>query len=170
MKVKGDAYQKEVIVPKVWEEIIDEKGKKQRVLIPEIVSQYIRRLEPETDLTKLETEGHRDKFTGIFDKEGVPIMNGDHITIIDDYHMRKGKNVGIVAWKNGSYYSKGTATAYNIHAWRKSITVVLTDRPSIYEEMSFEEASEKYGRKAAPVMKVLNQFHIIDAFRAGINY
>ena len=44
MKIEGKEYQEKVIVPKVWEQIeID--GKKETVLITEIVSKYIRELE-----------------------------------------------------------------------------------------------------------------------------
>lgn len=170
MKVKGEAYQKKVEVPKVWEEIIDETGKKQRVLVTEVVSQYIRRLEPETDLTKLETEGHKDKFTGIFDKNGVPIMNGDLISVIDDYHMKLGRNVGTVIWKNGGYECEGTATAYNIWAWRKSIVVQKTDRPSVHRDMTIAEIGEYYARRAAPALKKLNSYDVLKAFQEGMRY
>jgi len=44
MKIKGEKYQEEVIVPKVWEHIIVD-GKKETVLIPKNVSDYIRGLE-----------------------------------------------------------------------------------------------------------------------------
>ena len=44
MKIKGKEYQKEVIVPKVWEHIIVD-GKTQTVLITKEVSTYIRELE-----------------------------------------------------------------------------------------------------------------------------
>lgn len=41
---KGDAYKKKVRVPKVWEEILI-KGVKERILVTENVSKYIRSLE-----------------------------------------------------------------------------------------------------------------------------
>ena len=170
MKIKGKAYQEKVVVPKVWEQIIDENGEKQSVLVTEIVSKYIRQLEPKTDLTKLETNGYKDKFTGIFDKHGVPIMNGDAIAVLDEYPMKQGTNTGTVIWKNGSYQCEGAAFDYNIWAWRKSIVITHTDRPSIYRDMLIPEAAEVYGRKACPALKKVNSYDVIKAFQEGIRY
>jgi hypothetical protein len=55
MKVKGESYKKKVIVPKVWEEILDKKGEKQRVLVTTTVSQYIRSLESKISNGKIST-------------------------------------------------------------------------------------------------------------------
>lgn len=44
MKIKGEKYEDEVIVPKVWEHIIVD-GKKETVLLSKNVSDYIRSLE-----------------------------------------------------------------------------------------------------------------------------
>ena len=48
MKIKGEKYEDNVIVPKVWEEIIVD-GNKERVLVTEDVSKYIRGLESQVN-------------------------------------------------------------------------------------------------------------------------
>ncbi len=117
-------------------------------------------------MKKPKSKDHRDKFTGIFDKNGVPIMNGDKINVLDDFHMKRGRNAGTVAWKNGNYYCKGTSCEYNIYAWRKKIVVIFSDRPSIYEESTFQEAAEEYGCKASPA----NHYDVIKAFQEGVRF
>jgi len=49
MKKQGESYQKKVVVPKVWEEIIID-DKNETVLVAENVSKYIRTIEQQLGL------------------------------------------------------------------------------------------------------------------------
>lgn len=51
MKPKGKAYVKQVLVPKVWEDI-EYRGKTERVLVTKAVSTYIRKLEKKNEQLK----------------------------------------------------------------------------------------------------------------------
>lgn len=96
----------------------------------------------------LKSTSHLDKFTGIYDMNGVEICNGDKIQVHDNNYYKKDPVIGVVIWKDGNYQFKGNHWCnYNINAWRYSIEVLESNRESIYESLNLEELLEKWEQK-----------------------
>ena len=84
-------------------------------------------------------KSHRDKFTGIYDKNGVPIQNADDVLVhhYNTYPKRpyKCKVIYKHGWKLKG--EGGEGNDYDVYAWRHAIEVVGTDNPSIFELNSY---------------------------------
>jgi len=118
----------------------------------------------------MESKSHMDKFTGIYDMNGVPICNGDKIRVHDvsAYNFKKDSIVGTVVWKNGSYSFKGNHWCeYNIYAWKKSIEVLETDREPVYSKSDIDEMLETWESKNLN-FTITDRVLIRKAFRDGM--
>jgi len=119
-------------------------------------------------MSKEISKSHLDKFTGIYDMNGVPICNGDTICVYEKSTYNH-TNLRVVAWKNGSYYAKDCHCEYNIYAWRKSIEVMDSPLPSIYEVNSTDEEIEAFLWKEVSFMGATRK-NVVDAFRDGMKF
>jgi hypothetical protein len=98
----------------------------------------------------MKSKSHLDKFTGIYDMNGVPICNGDKVRIHDTDlgKFKKEPIIGTVIWKNGNYQFKGNVGFnYNIYAWRHNVEVLETDRESIYATSDLDEMLDEWEHK-----------------------
>ncbi len=116
---------------------------------------------------KVESKSHLDKFTGIYDMNGVPICNGDKVRVHDTDlgKFKKEPIIGTIIWKNGNYQFKGNAGFnYNIYAWKESIEVLETDRESVYETSTLDELLEEWESKNLNFL-IHDRVNIRKAFR-----
>ena len=75
---------------------------------------------------KWEVIGH-DLFTEVKDLNGNEIYANDKISVKDNLTWitkENPKNIGVVKFKEGKFYSDGTNTKYDIGVWQKKIEVV----------------------------------------------
>lgn len=94
----------------------------------------------------MESNSHRDKFTGIYDRNGIPINNGDDILVYHQNSHPKHPYKCKVIWKHG-WVLKGKESKgnnYDVYSWRKSIEVAKTDNKSIFELKSFEDIKQRW--------------------------
>ena len=78
------------------------------------------------DRSQWELVGY-DLFTEIKDSQGKEIYANDKISVKDNptwITKENPKNIGIVKFKEGKFYSDETNTKYDIGAWQKKIEVV----------------------------------------------
>ena len=122
----------------------------------------------------MEAKSHKDKFTGIYDRNGVPINNGDDILVhhYNSYpkHPYKCKVIYKHGWILKGKESEGNG--YDVDAWRKAIEVIKSDNPSIFESKSFEDIKSKWFRKNVGFMIAGEQRKLLDlcfeeAFKLG---
>lgn len=122
----------------------------------------------------MEAKSHKDKFTGIYDRNGIPIKNGDDVLVyhFNTYpqHPYKCKVIYKHGWKLKG--KDGYGNNYDVHAWRKSIEVTKSDNPSIFELKSFQEVKDKWFSKNVSFLVNGEQRKLIhkcfeDAFKLG---
>jgi hypothetical protein len=99
-------------------------------------------------------KSHRDKFTGIYDRNGVPINNGDDVLVhhYNTYpkHPYRCKVIYKHGWELKGKESEGNG--YDVYAWRKAIEVVGTDNPSVFELKTYQEIKDKWFGKNVSFM------------------
>ena len=102
----------------------------------------------------MESKSHKDKFTGIYDRNGVPINNGDDVLVHHYNTYPKHPYKCKVMWKHGwvlkSLDKSGQGSDYNVYAWRHAIEVTKTGNKSIFELKSFQDVKDKWFSKNAP--------------------
>lgn len=117
---------------------------------------------------------HKDKFTGIHDRNGVPINNGDDVLVHHYNTYPKYQYKCKVIYKHG-WVLKGKESegnGYDVYAWRKAIEVVKSDNPSIFELKSFEDIKRKWFRVNVSFMVAGEQRKLVEkcfeeAFKLG---
>jgi len=90
---------------------------------------------------------HKDKYTGILDKNGVKIHNGDEVLVHHHNTYPKHPYSCKVIYKHGwklKADKKYEGDDFDVYAWRKSIEVIKTDNASVFEFNSFEELKDKW--------------------------
>lgn len=90
---------------------------------------------------------HKDKYTGILDRNGVKINNGDDVLVYHHNTYPKHPYKCKVIYKHGwklKGIEKYEGDGFDVYAWRKSIEVVKTNNESIFEINSFEELKDKW--------------------------
>lgn len=118
----------------------------------------------------------KEKYTGILDKNGVKINNGDDVLV---YHYntypKHPYNCKVVykhGWKLVSTDKTNYGKDYDVYAWRKAIEVIKTDNESIFLCDNFQELKDKWFSKNVSFMitgqerKLLHQC-FEDAFKLG---
>lgn len=99
----------------------------------------------------MKSKSHKDKFTGIYDRNGVPINNGDDVLVYHYNTYPKHPYKCKVIWKHGWVLKSSDKSRegdnYVVNAWRKVIEVVKTDNQSIFELTSFEEVKTEWFSK-----------------------
>lgn len=93
---------------------------------------------------------HKDKFTGIYDRNGIPIDNGDDVLVYHHNTYPKQPYKCKVIYKHGWKLKGNEGDGYDVYAWRKNIEVVNTNNESIFELNSFQEIKDKWFSKNAP--------------------
>lgn len=117
---------------------------------------------------------HKDKFTGIYDRNGVPINNGDDVLVHHYNTHPKTPYKCKVVYKHGWVLKgkEGYGNNYDVYAWRKAIEVVKSDNQSIFELKSYQEIKDKWFSKNVSFMiageqrKLLNRC-FEEAFKLG---
>jgi len=93
---------------------------------------------------------HKDKFTGILDKNGVKINNGDNVLVYhyNSYpkHPYNCKVIYKRGWKLISTDGTNNGKDYCVESWRKSIEVVGSGE-SVFITNSYEEIKDKWFQK-----------------------
>lgn len=100
----------------------------------------------------MKSKSHKDKFTGIYDMNGIYIHNGDDVLVHHYNTYPKHPYKCKVMWKHGWILKgkEGEGNDYHVDAWRKAIEVVKSDNTSIFELRSFKEIKNKwYGRNVS---------------------
>lgn len=119
---------------------------------------------------------HTNKFTGILDKNGVKINNGDDVLVYhhNSYpkHPYKCKVIYKHAWKLKSTDDSKYGTDYDVHAWRKSIEVVSTNNESVFEFNNFNELKEDWFHRNVNIMVSLKERQLLykcfeEAYKLG---
>lgn len=93
------------------------------------------------------SKSHKDKFTGIYDKNGIPICNGDDVLVHHYNTYPKHPFKCTVIWKHGWELRGKEGDGYDVYAWRKTLEVLNTNKESIFELKKFEELKSKWFNK-----------------------
>lgn len=97
---------------------------------------------------------HKNKFTGIYDRDGVPINNGDNVIVYHyNTHPHKPYKCKVVykhGWKLKSSDKSGYGDNYDVYCWRSNIEVINSNNESIFELNSFQEVKDKWFSKNVP--------------------
>ena len=123
----------------------------------------------------VKSESHLDKFTGIYDKNGVPIYNGDNVLVHHYNTYPKHPYKCKVIWKHGwvlKAEKEHEGSNYDVYAWRKAIEVLNTNNKSIYELNSYQEIKDKWFFKNVNFMITGEQRKLLhkcfeEAFKLG---
>jgi len=120
----------------------------------------------------MESKSHKDKFTGIYDRNGIPINNGDDVLVHHYNTYPKHPYKCKVIWKHGWILKGKEGNGYNVYAWREAIEVVKSDNPSIFELKSFEDVKSKWFGKNVGFMIAGEQRKLLiqcfeEAFKLG---
>ena len=90
--------------------------------------------------------GYNNGYTGVKDRKGVKIYEGDEICVYEDNNPFHKENIGIVTWGKGNYYCKGTWCQYNIYAWRNSIEVIKSNKTAQSKGVYSEDDMLGFGK------------------------
>lgn len=122
----------------------------------------------------MKSKSHKDKFTGVYDRNGIPINNGDDVFVHHYNTYPKYPYKCKVIWKHGWVLKgkEGEGNNYNVHYWRKAIEVVKTDNKSIFELESFDEIKNKWFSKNVNFIMSVENRRLVDkcfdeAFKLG---
>lgn len=120
-------------------------------------------------------EKHKESFTGIYDKNGKMICNGDEVTVVDYNSYYKKPFPAIVVYKYGwklKAVLNGLGENYDLYAWRNNIEVKNTNRESIYILYTMEELKAQYMRHMPTIFEKYEFYNLLNetfekAFKLG---
>ena len=91
---------------------------------------------------------HKNKYTGILDKNGVKINNGDDVLVYHHNSYPKNPYYCKVVYKHGwkliSTDGSNQGKDFDVYCWRKSIEVVKTENESVFVTLSYQEIKDKW--------------------------
>jgi hypothetical protein len=108
---------------------------------------------------------HKNKFTGILDKNGVKINNAD--TVLVYHHNSYPKhpyNCTVVykhGWKLKSNDDSKQGTDYDVYSWRKSIEVVSSNNESVFITKNFNELKEDWFHRNVSIMASREEIQLL---------
>ena len=118
----------------------------------------------------MKSKSHLDKYTGILDMNGAPILKNSTIRIHDKGWGSENYYEAKVKWKQGSYVAMGKGVSqYNIYAWRKKIEVIDPSKTSSkFDDTEFEDLCSRFEREEFNIITPIEHRKIFrKAFRYG---